>query len=117
MDYIVDGSGVYLTRNQDYDGRFQISNNIAYDNGINGLVVHKTTNPDVIVNVTNNIIFDNGKTTKDIEGRQDAGGLTVNSGGASITSNVTLKGNHVTQNIQNDITYQCFGTCVPTSWS
>ena len=62
---IVDGSGVYITRNVDYEGTFNLKNNIAYDNGINGLVVHKTTHPDVTVNVMNNRIFDNGRTTPD----------------------------------------------------
>ena len=66
---IVDGSGIYLTRNLDYEGTFELRGNVAYDNGINGLVVHKTTNPKVTVNVKYNVIFDNGQTTKDIEGR------------------------------------------------
>ena len=41
--YIIDGSGVYVTRNENYEyGRFEMSYNRAYGNGINGLVVHKT---------------------------------------------------------------------------
>ena len=44
---IVDGSGVYITRNVDYEGTFDLTNNVAYDNGINGLVVHKTTHVNV----------------------------------------------------------------------
>ena len=106
---IVDGSGVYITRNLDYEGTFNLNNNIAYDNGINGLVVHKTTNPAVTVNVKNNRIFDNGRTTKEYEDRQDAGGLTINSGEG--TSNVLLKNNKVTANDLPDRTYQCFGEC------
>ena len=90
QDYIADGSGVYITRNQDYKVVFNLNNNIAYDNGINGLVVHKTTHDEVRVNVNYNIIFENGRTTKDKEKRQDAGGLTVNSGGNNIRSTVTL---------------------------
>ena len=43
--------------------------NTAYDNGINGLVVHKTTNENVTINVKGNTIFANGATSKDIEGR------------------------------------------------
>ena len=40
---IIDGSGVYVTRNENYEyGRFEMSYNRAYSNGINGLVVHKT---------------------------------------------------------------------------
>ena len=40
---IVDSSGVILTRNSAYEGTFILKDNIAFDNGINGLVVHKTT--------------------------------------------------------------------------
>ena len=41
--YIIDGSGVYVTRNENYEyGRFEMSYNRASGNGINGLVVHKT---------------------------------------------------------------------------
>merc|ERR1711936_1468758 len=42
--YIIDGSGVYVTRNSDTftHGRMRLSHNKAYNNGINGLVVHKT---------------------------------------------------------------------------
>ncbi len=51
---IIDGSGCYITRNNDrgtgepdenpngqYVGYFYFANNISYGNGINGLVVHK----------------------------------------------------------------------------
>ena len=58
--HIIDGSGVYITRNIDYTGTFKLFNNKAFENGINGLVVHKTTNDDVKVKVRNNVIFDNG---------------------------------------------------------
>lgn len=73
--------------------------------------MHKTTNPDVTINVLNNRVFDNGVTTtdRDEEGRQDAGGLTINSGHA--TSNVLLKNNKVTAAADPDRTYQCFGEC------
>ena len=42
--YIIDGSGVYVTRNSDTykHGRMRLNHNKAYNNGINGLVVHKT---------------------------------------------------------------------------
>jgi len=49
--YIIDGSGVYITRNLAYEGTFDLSNNVSFDNGINGLVVHKTTNENVKVKV------------------------------------------------------------------
>ena len=55
-----------------------MNNNISFDNGINGLVVHKTTHANVTVNIQNNRIFDNGSTDKTVEGRHDAGGLTFN---------------------------------------
>ena len=89
-----------------------MNNNIAFDNGINGLVVHKTTHENVTVNVKNNRIFDNGRTTTDKEegeGRQNAGGLTVNTGTA--VGNVHLKHNKVTANSAPDSAYQCFGEC------
>ena len=42
--YIIDGSGIYLTRNSQFysHGKFLIANNVAYGNGINGVVVHYT---------------------------------------------------------------------------
>ena len=100
---------MYLTRNIDYEGTFTIKDNVSFDNGINGVVVHKTTNPAVTVFVDNNQVFNNGKTTKDPEGRQDAGGLAINSGSA--VSKVHLINNIVTANASPDRTYQCFGTC------
>ena len=89
-----------------------MNNNIAFDNGINGLVVHKTTHPDVTVNVKNNRIFDNGRTTSDKnegEGRQNAGGLTVNTG--TEEGNLNLLNNKVTASNAPDSAYQCFGVC------
>ena len=58
QNYIIDGNGVYLTRNnQSYShGRFELSNNICFGNGINGLVVHRTDR----VMVRKNILYDNG---------------------------------------------------------
>ena len=111
MGEVIDGSGVYITRNPDYEGNFKLNNNKCYDNGINGLVVHKTTHDNVSVQVKNNLIFDNGRTTKDVEGRQNAGGLAINSGGSSNTSRQILKSNRVTTTQEGDVAYQCFGTC------
>jgi hypothetical protein len=109
QSYIIDGSGVYITRNQDYKGVMNLSYNIAYDNGINGLVVHKTSNAAVTVHVEGNVVFGNGRTTRDIEGRQAAGGLVVNhgppAGCLSLVDNVVF-----TRNAE-DVTYQCFGGC------
>ena len=115
QDYIKDGSGVYLTRNQDYTGKMSITNNIAYDNGINGLVVHKTTNDDVTVYVSGNRVFENGKTDKEIEGRQSAGGLVVNTG--EVDGVVTLKENSLSVDVEGDKPYTCFGDCTITAWS
>ena len=49
-----------MTRNQDYEGSVKLDDNIAYENGINGLVIHKTTNPNVDIRVSGNKIFMNG---------------------------------------------------------
>ena len=68
---IKDGSGVYITRNKylqadtnganpnkySYVGSFVFTNNIAWGNGMNGLVVHKTDN----TLVSNNTIYKNGE--------------------------------------------------------
>merc|ERR1719296_64784 len=63
QDYIIDGQGVYVTRNKDtyLYGRMELSGNIAYRNGINGVVYHRT-NRGV---VKDNIVFDNGVVPKD----------------------------------------------------
>jgi len=106
QDYIIDGSGVYISRNQEYEGTFILEGNTAFDNGINGVVVHNTNNPSVQVMVKDNIVFSNGKTTKDVESRQEAGGITINSG-----VNVHLEGNIVSTAVDGDFGYQCFGTC------
>lgn len=98
---IVDGNGVYITRNLDYEGTFNLIKNISFNNGINGLVVHKTTHANVKVNVSKNVIFDNGMTTMDVEGRQSAGGLTVNSGDG--VSNLLLHKNKVWSKIPDDV--------------
>ena len=88
----------------------KLNNNLSFDNGINGLVVHRTTNDAVTVHVKENEVFDNGRTSRHPEGRQDAGGLAVNSGGNKITAKLILMDNKV-QTEANDTTYQCFGTC------
>ena len=57
--YIIDGSGVYVTRNTDTykHGRMWLKDNKAYNNGINGVVVHKTDRAHVV----GNVIWDNGQ--------------------------------------------------------
>lgn len=108
MSSIVDGQGVYITRNTDFEGTFILSNNIAFDNGINGLVVHKSTHENVMNIVEGNLIFNNGRTSQAWENRQTAGGLTVNSG--DYKSYQSLFKNIVTVG-EGDVPYQCFGEC------
>ena len=64
--------GVYVTRNGNYlKGRFEMSYNKAYENGINGLVVHKTNRARVV----GNVLWDNGKVSKNPpESRQSYAG-------------------------------------------
>lgn len=107
--YIIDGSGIYITRNQDYQGVMNLSDNVAYDNGINGLVVHKTNHANVLVVVERNVIFGNGRTTRDVEGRQAAGGLVVNRGPPA--GGLRLVENTVFTDSSDDFCYQCFGSC------
>lgn len=85
MYSVVDGQGVYITRNLDYEGTFKLNDNISFDNGINGVVIHKTTHANVSVEAQRNVVFDNGKTRKKEEDRQSAGGFTINSGDAEST--------------------------------
>jgi len=63
QDYVIDGQGVYVTRNSDtyLKGKMELSGNVAYDNGINGLVFHRTHNGVV----KQNVIFNNGQLPKD----------------------------------------------------
>mmetsp|Transcript_27583 Transcript_27583/g.41731 ORF Transcript_27583/g.41731 Transcript_27583/m.41731 type:complete len:585 (-) Transcript_27583:1085-2839(-) len=58
QDYIIDGMGVYVTRNSDtyLHGQMELSYNTAYQNGINGLVFHRTHRGVV----KQNVIYDNG---------------------------------------------------------
>lgn len=113
---VKDGQGVSLTNNADYEGIFVLTNNVAYDNGINGVVIHKSTHDNVTTYARNNRIFDNGSTTVDIEGRQVAGGFTVNSGSSRTTSHQQILGNAVTV-ADTDVSFQCFGTCSADSGS
>jgi hypothetical protein len=63
QDYIVDGMGVYVTRNSDtyLKGQMEMSSNTCYGNGINGLVFHRTFRGVV----KDNLIYDNGVVPKD----------------------------------------------------
>ena len=109
---IIDGSGCYITRNNDrgsgaydenpngqYTGYFYFANNVSYGNGINGLVVHKSDNSIVM----NNTIFKNGAVPLS-EGRQSAAGITVNN-----SFNVRVYNNISWTRFDNDYGYKVFG--------
>ena len=55
-------SGVYVTRNKEtyLHGRMWLNYNRAYNNGINGLVVHKTDRAHVV----GNVLWDNGQVSR-----------------------------------------------------
>lgn len=101
---IIDGQGVLIAGNTYYEGTIYLKDNVAFDNGINGLVVHRATNEGVNTIIEGNNVFDNGRTTTDVEGRRLAGGLTVNSGTATATSEALLINNKVSV-LDSDITY------------
>ena len=91
--------GVYVTRNSDVYlyGRFEMSYNKAYRNGINGLVVHKTDRARVI----GNVLWDNGKVSKNKpESRQPYAGLTVTG-----AKDVQVSQNYVKTELKNDYAY------------
>ena len=97
--FIIDGSGVYITRNsQSYlHGWYLLTRNTCFGNGLNGVVVHKTHR----AIVTHNVIYDNGQTPKDPpESRQPYAGLVLNS-----ALNVTLGNNSVTTSDADDFAY------------
>ena len=100
--YIIDGSGVYVTRNENYKyGRFEMSYNRAYNNGINGLVVHKTDRARVV----GNVIWDNGQVPKsEPESRQKYAGLTLN-----MAHDVEVRDNYVKTELNNDYSYAMQG--------
>ena len=88
-----------MTRNSDkyLYGRFELSYNQAYHNGINGVVVHKTDRAGVF----GNVIWDNGKVSKDEpESRQPYAGLTLNG-----AINVAVSDNFVKTEFQDDYAY------------
>ena len=89
QDFIIDGSGVYVTRNSAsyLYGRFLLTENVCYSNGINGLVVHKTDR----ATVTHNVLYDNGAVSKlPPISRQAYAGLTLNHAYYAYVSNNTV---------------------------
>src|SRR5580700_5189366 len=99
--YIIDGSGIYLTRNiQSYaHGRFLVANNLAYGNGINGMVVHYTDH----VTLRNNTIANNGTVPLEAH-RQKNSGLTINH-----SNDVAIVDNRVQVNVPGDAAIKVFG--------
>ena len=91
--------GVYVTRNSDkyLYGRFDLSYNKAYQNGINGLVVHKTDRAEIV----GNVIWDNGRVSKEEpELRQPYAGLTLNA-----AKDVEVRNNYVKTESKDDYAY------------
>ena len=125
QDYIIDGSGCYITRNNSngsgandqnpngqYKGTFYFANNVSYGNGLNGLVVHKTNNSIV----ANNTIYENGEIPTNINttygvdwkdalnhGRQGTSGITIHS-----SYNVKVFNNVSWAKQANDNAFQIF---------
>jgi parallel beta-helix repeat protein len=98
---IIDGSGIYLTRNsQSYaHGKFLIANNVAYGNGINGIAVQLTDN----VLLRNNTIANNG-TVPLSAGRQRNSGLAINR-----SQGIGIFDNRVQVNVAGDAAIKFFG--------
>lgn len=125
QDYIIDGSGCYITRNNSngsgandqnpngqYKGTFYFANNLSYGNGLNGLVVHKTNN----AIVANNTIYENGQIPTNVNtnygvdwkdalnhGRQGSSGITIHS-----SYNVKVFNNVSWAKQANDNAFQIF---------
>ena len=100
-----------MTRNQDTyaHGWMWLNHNKGYNNGINGLVVHKT---DRVV-VTGNVLWDNGQVSKDPpDSRQPYAGLTVNG-----SKDVTVSNNFVKTELNNDYAYVTVSGSTLTSGS
>lgn len=99
--YIIDGSGIYLTRNSQFysHGRFLIENNLAYGNGINGMVVHYTDR----VALMDNTIANNG-TVPLTDHRQRNSGLAINH-----SQDLEIVNNRVQVNVPGDAAIKFFG--------
>jgi hypothetical protein len=84
IHFVIDeGSGIFLTRNNDtYDhGYMLIANNLSWLNGASGIVVHKTDR----VYVEHNTVYDNGTTNGETA---KPGGIGFNT-----TNDVTIRNN------------------------
>jgi parallel beta-helix repeat protein len=100
--YIIDGQGIYLTRNNPFysHGKYLIANNVAYGNGINGLVVHYTDR----VTLQNNTIANNGTVPLEAN-RQRVSGLVINH-----SQDIEIIDNRVQVNVAGDAAIRFFGT-------
>jgi Right handed beta helix region len=99
--YIIDGSGIYLTRNSEFylHGKFLIANNVSYGNGINGVVVHYTDH----VTLKNNTIANNGTVPLEAH-RQRNSGLAINN-----SQDIEIVNNRVQVNVAGDAAIKFFG--------
>jgi Right handed beta helix region len=102
--YIIDGSGIYLTRNSQFysHGKYLVADNVAYGNGINGMVVHYTDRAALM----NNTIANNGTVPLDAH-RQRNSGLAINH-----SQELEIVNNRVQVNVAGDAAIKVFG---PTS--
>jgi parallel beta-helix repeat protein len=99
--YIIDGSGVYLTRNSQFyaHGKYLIADNVAYGNGINGLVVHYTDR----VILKHNTIANNG-TVPLSDHRQKVSGLVINH-----SQDIEIVDNRIQVDVPGDAAIRFFG--------
>ena len=99
--YIIDGSGIYLTRNSEFysHGKFLVANNVAYGNGINGVVVHYTDH----VLLKDNTIANNGTVPLEAH-RQKNSGLAINH-----SQDLEIVNNRVQVNVAGDAAIKFFG--------
>ena len=101
-------AGVYVTRNKDTysHGMMRLNHNKAYNNGINGLVVHKTDRVQVVANS----LWDNGRVPKSPpESRQPYAGLTLNS-----AVDVEVRENYVKTDDSADYSYMSLNSHIIT---
>ena len=99
--YIIDGSGIYLTRNSEFyaHGRFLVASNVPCGNGINGLVVHYTDH----VTLRNNTIANNGTVPLEAN-RQRNSGLAINH-----SQDIELVNNRIQVSVAGDAAIKFFG--------
>jgi len=113
QDYIIDGMGVYVTRNSDtyLHGMMELSYNTCYGNGINGLGFHRTHRG----TIKQNLIYNNGVVPRldkpEVveedwqkflgKSRQPFSGITINN-----AKSVNLCSNRVAARYDDDFAYR-----------